>query len=466
MSAFDPFGDYDEKGYLRNHAGVKDKALVSRLEHVSFSRNIERALKTLEASQSITHEEIKETHRILFSDVYPWAGKDRSQNAANLHITKGDVEFQLAPYVPHGVDHALKGAADFKSFRENPGKLIGELAYAHPFLEGNGRVITAVASELSRRAGFHIAWEKTSKQDYLTALTKELDDPKAGHLTRYLQPFIQDSALGIGEASQTLTTLPGLSAPEQNLECIQESKPRLTILAGPDGAGKASLAASGLSRELPVIDSEAIAKALNPDNPRAAASIAGKRALDLQSEYLDKGQSFITKTTLSGNSALNLIEQAKQRGFSVDLKFVGLENVDLAISRMAARAASDGSEVDQREIVKNFDNAFKNLPEAISKADHAELYDNSGKAAFRLVATLERDQFQFKDASSWATDAAFDAAQNDLSKAETVQELERATARALDSARGAGVTESQLSQEMKKLAQEQKRQKSREGHDL
>lgn len=223
MSVFDPFGDYDTRGYLRNHAGSKDKHLVSRLEHNAFAGNVERALAKLKTAQRITFDEVKETHRILFADVYPWAGEDRSRNAADLHITKGEVEFQLAPYVPHGVEHALNGASDSAAFRSNPEKLIGELAYAHPFLDGNGRVITTIVSELSRRAGFHIEWEKTSKKDYLTALTKELGDPAAGHLSKYLRPFVQDGPLEVERAAQVLSTLPGFSTSDGILECIQES---------------------------------------------------------------------------------------------------------------------------------------------------------------------------------------------------------------------------------------------------
>lgn len=466
MSVFDPFGDFETRGYLRNVGEVKDLDIVKRIEHNAFSRNITRALSYLQGQTDITHESVRETHGLLFADVYPWAGQDRSQNAPDLHITKGEVEFQLAPYVPHGVDHALNGAKNLAAFRENPGKLIGELAYAHPFLDGNGRTITAVVTELARRAGFQIAWQETNKQDYLSALTKELDDPKGRHLTNYLKPFIRQSALDIERAARTLTTLPGLSAPDRNLSGAQDSQPTLTIVTGPNGAGKSTLTASGALSDQPVIDPDAIARSLNPDNPEAAATRAGKRALDLRNQYLKGGQSFVVETTLSGNSTLSLMDEAKAKGFRIDLKYVGLENVDLATSRVAARVAAGGHNIAQEDIERRFARSRENLPEAISKADQTELYDNSGRAPHCLVASLGRDQFRFRDAPGWATDVAFDSAQNQLSKATTVQELERATSRALDAARAAGVTEDQLNREVKKLERSQKRQKTREDHDL
>jgi hypothetical protein len=42
---FDPFGDFDSQGYLRNVLGSKDILEVKSLEYASFQRNIDRALR-------------------------------------------------------------------------------------------------------------------------------------------------------------------------------------------------------------------------------------------------------------------------------------------------------------------------------------------------------------------------------------------------------------------------------------
>lgn len=41
---FDPFGDFDKQGYLRNLAKEKDSDIVRRLEHASFTTGIDGAL--------------------------------------------------------------------------------------------------------------------------------------------------------------------------------------------------------------------------------------------------------------------------------------------------------------------------------------------------------------------------------------------------------------------------------------
>lgn len=461
---FDPFNDFETKGYLRNVAAAKDRAVVARLEHNAFAGNIQRALDALRKSPEITLESVQETHRLLFQDVYPWAGQDRSQNASDLNITKGSLSFQLAPYVPQGVAHALKNASNIEKFRADPGKAIGELAYAHPFLEGNGRTITAVVSELSRRAGFHIAWQDTDKQDYLKALTQEIDDPGKGHLTSYLKPHLRQQALGIEQQARSLTTLPGLSAPNRGTHGTRQ--PVLTIVAGPNGAGKSTLTASGALGNVPVVDPDAIAQTLSPETPEAAATRAGKRALDQRRDFLHAGKSFAIETTLSGNSTLALMEEARAHGFRVELKYIGLQDHALARGRVAQRVASGGHDVPQQDIERRFDRSLENLPDAISMADASALYDNSGERPMRRVAELSRDRFTFENAPIWASDAAFSSAQLDLSKAETVPELERATKRAFDAARAGGVETNQLQNEVDKLQLTQARRQSREGHDL
>lgn len=50
-----------------------------------------------------------------------------------------------------------------------------------------------VHTELCHRAGFCIEWHRTSKSDYLTALTAEIATPGKGILDAYLLPFVRES---------------------------------------------------------------------------------------------------------------------------------------------------------------------------------------------------------------------------------------------------------------------------------
>ena len=230
--AFDPFGDAASRGYLRNSAGTNDMHQVQRLEHAAFRANVAEALYNLSKAESIGPAEIQQTHKTLFSSVYPWAGETRDKHAPESAITKGGRAdlFAHPGDVGAAMDYALKQGNDKKFMETKPGEVMGSLAYAHPFLEGNGRTIMAVHSELSDRAGISIHWEKTNKVEYLQALTMELEQPGRGHLDNYLKPFVQKQ-VDQQTQIQTLQALPGLGPVEGR--SAEQAKPVPTDLVNP-----------------------------------------------------------------------------------------------------------------------------------------------------------------------------------------------------------------------------------------
>jgi cell filamentation protein len=138
---FDPFGDFESQGYLRNLAKEKDPDIVRRLEHASFTTGIDAALKHLTKTKRLFYPDVLETHRILFDAVYPWAGQDRQTTAPDLAISKGPVLFAHPDHIQRAVDYALTFGQDKEFMREKPGVTMGYLAHAHPFLDGKRSVI-------------------------------------------------------------------------------------------------------------------------------------------------------------------------------------------------------------------------------------------------------------------------------------------------------------------------------------
>ena len=190
---FDPFGDFETQGYLRNLAREKDPAIVRRLEHASFTTGIDAALERLGRVKQLAYQDVLDTHKVLFEAVYPWAGQDRLTNAPHLAVSKGSVLFAHPNYIQNAMGYALKHGQDKKFMAEKPGEIMGYLAHGHPFLDGNGRTIMVVHGVLAQRAGFSIDWAATEKSDYLEALTKELDDPGKGHLDAHLKSFVREA---------------------------------------------------------------------------------------------------------------------------------------------------------------------------------------------------------------------------------------------------------------------------------
>jgi cell filamentation protein len=213
---FDPFGDFETRGYLRNLANERDLDIVRRLEHSSFTTGIGDAFKQLSQIKRLSYGDVLNTHKTLFEAVYPWAGQDRTQTAPDIAVVKGDIGFAHPRDIRKAVDTALGNGQDKKFMVAKPGEIMGYLAYGHPFLDGNGRTIMVLHSVLAQRAGFSIDWAATSKVDYLDALTKELDSPGKGVLDAYLKLFTR-KAIAPDRLAAEVSRAPGLdgSAAEQ-----------------------------------------------------------------------------------------------------------------------------------------------------------------------------------------------------------------------------------------------------------
>jgi len=211
---FDPFGDFTSRGYLRNKAGLHDPAAVKAFEHAAFLDKLDDAFTYLRGVKTLTYPDVLAVHRILFEDVYPWAGQDRTQSAPDIAVTRGTVLFAHPNDARAAVDYGLRRGQDKAIMSDKPGEVMGYLAYGHPFLDGNGRTIMTVHAVLAERAGISIDWASTDKADYLTALTRELDEPAKGHLDAYLKPFI-GSSVGHDRLADHVTRTSGLDGISQ-----------------------------------------------------------------------------------------------------------------------------------------------------------------------------------------------------------------------------------------------------------
>jgi cell filamentation protein len=210
---FDVFGDFETHGHLRNHLRLKDPDQIRRAENGLFIINIRDVLSTLSSKTTpLDYQDILDVHRHLFGAFYPWAGQDRQTTAPNINISKGGYDdlFIQPQFIQRVAEYALTEGQKPDAMRHRPGTILTELAHAHPFLDGNGRVITTIHAELCRRQNIHLAWEKTEKEIFLNALTRQMRQPtKDFSLDDYLRPFVREGALSLGDMTQVLQTTLG-----------------------------------------------------------------------------------------------------------------------------------------------------------------------------------------------------------------------------------------------------------------
>ena len=186
---FDPFKDFATEGYLRNLFQEKDSRIIKQIEHEVFVRNAPRAQQHLAGRDALSYADFLTTHRLLFSEFYPWAGQDRAATTPDSGVKKVAVLFAHPLSARLAVEHGLRLGQDHQTMNRKPGEVMGLFAYGHPFLDGNGRTMLLVHLELAYRAGFSISWADTSKTEYLEALSKEIDRPGQGILDSYLLKY-------------------------------------------------------------------------------------------------------------------------------------------------------------------------------------------------------------------------------------------------------------------------------------
>jgi cell filamentation protein len=239
---FDPFKDFEERGYLRNKFGEKNFEIIKHLEHTSFVGGVSNAFGYLAGRDTLTYDDVLETHRILFQDIYPWAGRDRSDTAPDIAVGKGGILFAHPEDARNAVEYGLRLAQNKPDMVKRPGEVMGYFAYGHPFLDGNGRTIMVVHTELAERAGISINWAAATKTEYLSALSMELNKPGRNHLDTYLRPFISAplgrksleghvrAVQGLGGASSSSNKVEGLltdpSVQKRYKQLAKQRRPR------------------------------------------------------------------------------------------------------------------------------------------------------------------------------------------------------------------------------------------------
>lgn len=157
---------------------------------------------------------------------------------------------------------------------------------------------------------------------------------------------------------------------------MKNLKPVMVLFAGPNGSGKTTLYynyyANSKLKDIEYINPDEYAK-------NSGSEIAGARlALSRRKELLRNKESFVTESTLSGKSALNLIDSAKKAGFRVTLLYIATSDPETNIFRVKERVKKGGHNVPDKDIIRRYDSSIKNLPEAIRKANVSHVFSTNG----------------------------------------------------------------------------------------
>lgn len=159
-------------------------------------------------------------------------------------------------------------------------------------------------------------------------------------------------------------------------------KPRLIVVAGPNGTGKTSITQQLLMHEwmsgCVYVNPDFIARDEFGDwNAPDAVLNAARRATEIRERCLDEHVSLAFETVLSVLDKVDFIRRAKTAGFFIRLFFVGTDDPSINAKRVAMRVMEGGHDVPIPKIIARYSRSLANCSLAIRLADRAYIYDNS-----------------------------------------------------------------------------------------
>lgn len=156
---------YEDAPVLKNLLNIKDEKLLEIAESdITY-------IKLLDIDSHFTDDRfdyirLKKIHKIIFEDIYKWAGEERI-----INITKGErvlggdtIRYSDVNNIEEDVNVVISKLNNIKwssigiqETAESFAKLIASLWQIHPFREGNTRTIITFATQFSKVHGFSMS---------------------------------------------------------------------------------------------------------------------------------------------------------------------------------------------------------------------------------------------------------------------------------------------------------------------
>lgn len=190
---------------------------------------------------------------------------------------------------------------------------------------------------------------------------------------------------------------------------LVSDRPRLLIIAGPNGSGKTTVTEQGLAHTwfegCEYVNPDLIARDQFGDwNSPTAVIQAAREAERRREACLTERRSLAFETVFSAPDKVDYVRRAIAAGYFVRLFFVGTSAPEINAARVARRVMQGGHDVPIPKIISRYVGAIANCAEASPEIDRLYLYDNSidgAEARLVLRATEGVIERQYGDLIPW-----------------------------------------------------------------
>jgi len=161
------------------------------------------------------------------------------------------------------------------------------------------------------------------------------------------------------------------------------------IISGCNGSGKTTASYTLLPEMLECnqfVNSDEFAKSLSPFNPSEASVSASRYMLQKIYYLLVNHMDFCVETTLATRSLMGIINDAKSRGYTVDILYFWLKSPEMAIARVKSRVEAGGHNIPENVVRRRYYMGLNYFFETYAPVcDRWMLADNSS-SPFSIVA--------------------------------------------------------------------------------
>jgi cell filamentation protein len=167
---------YENTLILKNKFDIRDEKALDEIEQTITAIN-SAEIELNMSFENVNFDFYKNIHKIMFEDIYDWAGKIRTVNISK----KGTnfCEFKNIEEVGNNCFKRLNSDNLFTNislddFIDKLTEFYCEINMLHPFREGNGRVQRLFLSLLIKNAGYEICFSKIDVDLLMIATIKSV----------------------------------------------------------------------------------------------------------------------------------------------------------------------------------------------------------------------------------------------------------------------------------------------------
>ena len=161
----DDYYCYQNSIVLRNKLNITEENIFEQAEREITKRSIDD-IHYAEPPYKLAY--LQNIHKILFSNLYEWAG-----NIRTVDISKGNTRFcTIDRIIPETKkifgkleqENYLSLYSNFDILTKKFAQYYGDLNMIHPFREGNGRVQRILFEHIALYNGYNLNWSKVKSQ--------------------------------------------------------------------------------------------------------------------------------------------------------------------------------------------------------------------------------------------------------------------------------------------------------------